>query len=95
MLFDIWYAAEDGARERDLEFVLAGTWAGSVLKRMKAHHQARLQERRAYAESQDPVRVRQMRAEKRRLRQEKHSERLALKKERDRIWRAEHEKGGT
>ena len=95
VLFDIWYAAEEGARERDLELVLAGTWAGSVLERMKAHHQARSEERRAYAESQDPVRVRQKREEKRRLRQEKHSERLALKKERDRTWRAKHEKGGT
>ena len=95
VLFDIWYAVGEEARERDLEPVLAGTWAGSVLERMKAHHQARMEARRAFAESQDPERVRQKREEKRRLRQEKHAERLALKKERDRIWRAKHEKGGT
>ncbi len=95
VLFEIWYAVGEAARERDLGSVLAGTWTGSVLERMKAHHQERMEERRAFAESQDPERVRQKRDEKRRLRQEKHSERLALKKERDRIWRAKHEKRGT
>ncbi len=95
VLFDIWYAVGEEARERDLGPVLAGTWAGSVLERMKAHHQERMEARRAFAESQDPERVRKKRDEKRRLRQEKHAERLALKKERDRIWRTKHEKGST
>jgi hypothetical protein len=77
VLFEIWYTVGESARERELEPILAGTWTGSVLERMKAHHRERMEEQRTFAESQDPERVRERRDEKRRLRQEKHAERLA------------------
>lgn len=91
ILFEIWQVAA----EHEFELVLEGTWAGGVLARMKAHHKAREDERRAFAESQDPIKVQQRREEKRRIRQEKHSERLNLKRERDRLWREKQEKGGA
>lgn len=85
-LFDIWYAIGVDRAERVLQPIVEGTWAGDVLARMKAHYEAREAARRAVAESQDPVRVQKSREDKRRIRQERHAERLARKKERDRLW---------
>ena len=93
VIHEVWYAIGEKAAERDLVSILAGTWAGSILESMKVHHRARVAARRAHEQSQDPEFVRQKREEKRRLRQEKHAERLVLKKERDRIWHEKHGKG--
>jgi hypothetical protein len=78
VLFDIWYAIDEFTADRELEPILVGTWGGEVLARMKAHHAAREAARRRFEESQDPIIVQARREEKRRLRQEKHAERIAL-----------------
>ncbi len=75
-----------------LELVLAESWAGHVLDRMKEHHAGRNEERRERAEFQRPANVQTRREEKKRLKQEQHHKRLVLKKERDRLWREHHEK---
>jgi hypothetical protein len=85
ILFEIWRMIGTVVAEREIEPILAGTWACGVLARMKAHHQARLNAHRAHAESE--AELQQRRQEKRRLRQEEHAERLERKKQRDRIWR--------
>ena len=90
ILFEVWSTLGEMEAERELEPALLGTWSGDVLARMKAHHKARQDARRVFAESQDPVRIEQRREEKRRLRQQKHVERQALKMERDRAWREKH-----
>jgi len=88
VLFDLWNSV---MLQRHLHF-LAGTWAGDVLERMKAHSQAETERRKAIAESEDPVLVQRRREEKRSLKQQRHQERLTLKKDRDRIWRENEKK---
>ena len=72
--------------------ILKGSWAGTVLHSMEEHHRVRQSERRAFEEYQDPANVQKRRDEKKRLKQERHQQRLALQKERNRIW---HETHGT
>jgi hypothetical protein len=86
MLFETWRSADASTFERELEPLLAGTWAGDALTGMKAHERVRQDARQRHAQSQ--VRQQQERAEKLRLKQETHIERLERKKERDRLWRA-------
>ena len=88
ILCDIWSAFS----KSQIEPLLQGTWAGDVLARMKVHYQAEEEAWRARKEYESPARVQQRREEKRRQKQEKHAERLALKKERDRIWWETHRK---
>lgn len=95
VLFEIWSTVGEVAAERQLYPILQGTWAGSVLVRMKEHHKERKAARYAFAENQDPVRVQQRREEQRRLKQERHVARLAMKIERDRIWREKQKRGDT
>lgn len=95
VLFEIWNTVGEVAVERQLDPILQGTWAGSVLARMKEHHKERKAARYAFAENQDPVRVQQRREEKQRLKQERHTARLAMKIERDRIWREKQKRGAT
>jgi hypothetical protein len=88
ILFLVWNSVGEFSTGRGfLEPILAGSWAGSVLDRMKAHHQQRMEERRVRHEYESPERVQQRREKKRCLRQEKHIERLKEKKERDRLWK--------
>lgn len=94
VLFEVWHALWDEAERHQLEADLAGTWAGGVLARMQAHHQARIEARRRHDEANDPERIRQSRQEKRRVKQEQHAQRLALKTERDRVWREKQRRGG-
>ena len=91
IITEIWSALGEIEAERRIEPLLNGTWAGNMLARMKVHHRDLEDARRARDEYRDPVRVQQRREEKRRLKQEKHEERLALKKQRDRIWREKQE----
>ena len=70
--------------DQEIEKRLAGSWAGEVLDRMKEHHQARL----AARELQSPANAKKRHDEKKRLKQEQHLGRLALKQERDKLWRA-------
>lgn len=76
------------AMEHEVEPILAGTWAGNVLARMQAHQRAREEAHRTHGENQ--AHLQQRREEKQRLRQRVHTERLARKKERDRLWREAH-----
>jgi len=88
ILYDLWSVLPPPT----VRSVLAGTWPGDVLKDMEEHHSKVQAAQRAREEFEDPVRVQQRREEKKRLRQERHQQRLALKVERDRIWREKHEK---
>ena len=87
VLFNIWTVLGEAAMARKFEPLLAGSWAGGILERMKAQYKAESERRKAIAEFQDPVCVQQRQEEKRARKEQKHKERLALKKERDRIWR--------
>jgi phage-related protein len=71
-----------------MELQLLGSWSGEVLARMKAHYQATVAARRAFAEFNDPVNVQKRRDEAKHQRQNLHAIRLERKKECDRIWRA-------
>jgi hypothetical protein len=93
LLFDLWYSIGKDADEQ-LTLVLEGTWAGTVLESMKTHYQNKLERQRAIAESQNPVLVERRKEEKRRLKQERHRERLSQKKERDRVWFGKQEGNG-
>jgi hypothetical protein len=88
VLFDLWNSMLLQGRER----LLAGSWAGGVLERMKDHYRAETERAKAIADFEDPRRVQERREEKRRLKQQKHQNRLALKKDRDRIWRENQKK---
>jgi hypothetical protein len=94
ILFEIWRTATSKRAEREWEPLLNGTWAGDVLARMKAHHERLQIARRARAEYESPLRVEERRAQKRKKRQEAHALRLALKVERDRLWREGQKKVG-
>ncbi len=83
LLFDLWSGIP--VIDKDLEVLLTGSWAGDVLRRMKEHHEALQAARRAAAELQANAPKR--REEQKRLKQEQHEKRLAMKKERDRLWR--------
>lgn len=78
----------------ELDHILAGSWAETVLDNMKDHFRWEMQAWYARRERESPEAVRALREEKRRLRQEKHDERLELKKERDRIWWETHRRPG-
>ncbi len=73
--------------DNEIEALLAGSWAGGVLARMKAHHEAKQAKRRVQEELNNPTIIEKRRAEKKRLKQDQHEKRMALKKERDRLWR--------
>lgn len=88
LLFDCWSGMP--LLDNDIEAVLTDSWAGDILRDMKKHHAAREVERRTRAEMQDPSNVQKRREERKRLKQEQHEQRLAAKKERDRIWREKH-----
>lgn len=74
-----------------VEDILAGSWARTVLDRMKAHSAAVEAARRARVAYETPEAAAQRRADKARARQEKHRQRLEAKKERDRLWRKRQE----
>jgi hypothetical protein len=85
ILFEIWtfFGEKDG--ESELALVLKGSWAGSVLARMRAHSAAVEAARRSRAEFEAGAQKRK--EERRRLKQDQHTARLAAKVERDRLWR--------
>ena len=74
----------------ELDSVLAGTWSGQVLRRMQEHHAAREAAQLARLEMDDPATVQKQRDEKKRIRQERHQQRLALQRERSRAWHERH-----
>jgi len=94
ILFDLWTVFGERVTDGDMNARLLGTWAGRVLSRMKEHYEADKQRRRAHDEANDPVLIQQRRAEKKRQKQERHSERLMQKEERDRVWREKRGKAG-
>ncbi|MEK6299354.1 MAG: hypothetical protein AABO41_01420 [Acidobacteriota bacterium] len=90
LLFDLWSGLP--FIDRDVETILDGTWAGRILRGMQEHQKATQEARRELEEYEDPVNVEKRREEKKRLKQEKHQERLALKKDRDQLWRERPDK---
>jgi hypothetical protein len=81
LIYDLW--SNVPVLDRELEQVLAGSWAGEVLLSMQRHHAAReASYRRADAMAAARV-VRE--EEKRKKRQEQHALRLERKRERDRL----------
>jgi hypothetical protein len=87
IIFDIWNTIGGRTAEGELSRALDGTWVGSILEDMKAHHRAEGKRRRAHAEKNDPAFIEKTREEKRRAREQKHAARLAAKSERDRLRR--------
>lgn len=81
--------------EVEAEQLLGQGWGGDVLRRMQEHHRRATAARRAKAEYEDPARVQERREEKKRVAQQRHEQRLALKKERDRTWRESQGKRGS
>lgn len=77
-------------RRHEIEPLLSGSWAGDVLNMMKVHYEERQAVQRARAVFEDPDNVRNRRKEKNRLKQEKHTERLAEQRERSRLWHENH-----
>ena len=75
--------------ETETATVLVGSWSGSLLRRMQEHNAARVAASRARDAFEANAQTR--RAEKKRLKQEQHQERLARKKEHDRVWREKRE----
>jgi hypothetical protein len=92
VLTDIWVALGDAKAEQAIEPLLTGSWAGDLLLRMKQHHAALLEADRKRQEEQDPVHIGARRTEKRRLKQQRHADRLARKRDRDRV-RRDHSAG--
>lgn len=90
LLFDLWSGIP--FMDREVETILNGTWPGRVLHGMQQHHRATQEARRKLQEYDDPVNVQKRREDKKRLTQERHQERLALKKERDRLWREKQDR---
>jgi hypothetical protein len=82
LVFDICKSIGEAEAARILE----GSWGGLVLKCMQEHHKSLTAEREAREEYQSPEGVRQRREEVKRSAQERHQQRLALKKERDKVW---------
>ncbi len=67
--------------DKDIEVLLTGTWAGDVLSGMREYDRARAAERRKREEFESQANVQKRREEKKRVRQEHHQQRLALKQE--------------
>lgn len=84
VLHEIWRGFFHISRQ-ELRSTLSGSWPGEILARMEAHERAREAARKASSDDADRARVRK--EERRKERQESHRKRLALKVERDRIWR--------
>ena len=84
ILFDLWSGMP--YLDQEIEEILQGSWAGGVLQRMKAHHAALQAARKAEAEYQSSDAVHMRREAKRLLKQEQHSRRLEIKRERDKLW---------
>jgi len=70
--------------------MLDNTWAGNVLGRMQSHERQVEESRAQRSAYESPARVAERREEKRRQRRGLHEQRLALKNERDRLWRLAH-----
>lgn len=80
--------------EREAEQLLGQSWGGDLLRRMQEHHRRVTAARRSKAEYEDPAKVQERREERKRVLQQRHEQRLALKKERDRAWRESQGKPG-
>jgi hypothetical protein len=78
--------------EAQVSELLGDGWAGAVLRRMQEHHEAVSRERGVTAKYESPESVQARREEKKRLKQERHQQRLAEKVLRDAEWRARQEK---
>lgn len=90
ILIDLWSGIP--LLDKDIERILSGSWCDDVLHRMQEHYEAKMAKRRAREEYEDPGNVQKRREEKKRLKQEQHQRRLAIKKERDRSWHEKHGK---
>ena len=73
-----------------LDPILENTWAGNVLTDMQSHERYVGESRNERLTYESPKQVAERREEKRRQRRGPHEQRLALKKERDRLWRLAH-----
>ena len=90
IFFDVWRTVGTPTAERVYQPVVEGTWAGSVLRAMQEHFRHREEACRQHEVFHSREVVEARRADKRRLKQQAHAERLARKKERDRLWFEQH-----
>ncbi|MFC1805392.1 hypothetical protein ACFL09_00230 [Planctomycetota bacterium] len=87
---EVWSSVGRPTGECVYQPMLEGTWAGDVLRAMQEHHRGRMEDRRQHDLASSPEAAQARREEGRRLRQQKHAERLARKRERDRLWFEQH-----
>ena len=80
LLFDLWYVSYP--LQTEIEAIVAGSWAGEVLQSMNAHDATQVARRQAKEEYASPENVQKRREEKKRLKQERHQQGLAVKQER-------------
>jgi hypothetical protein len=92
IFFDAWYTIGQECAQCELEPILADSWAGGVLARMKAHYRARQKALAAYREYNNHETIRKRHEEKARARQQRHAERLKGKRPRGQIGIEEHKK---
>lgn len=76
--------------ERVYQPMVEGTWAGSVLCAMQEHYRHRMEERKQHELFNSREAIEARHEEKLRLKRQAHAERLARKKERDRLWFEQH-----
>lgn len=88
VIFELWRAT--WLSVPDMRPQLEGTYAGDVLQRMEAHHEAVEAARVAAQRRSDPELARERREQKKRERQAAHTERIALQRERSREWHEAH-----
>ena len=87
LLYEIW---RSGNLSTEVETMMAGSWAGHVLKAMQEHEARRQVARKAHEIRNDPETLSARRENVRRERQIRHAARLEAKMERDRLISAEH-----
>ena len=86
LLFDLWGVSSIWLHES--EPLLAGTWGGDILRRMREHEAARLAAQLEREENDQ-----RRREEKKSVRQEQYHRRLAHQKECSRVWHEIHKPG--
>lgn len=89
LLCDMWSGIP--ILDNEVERILGDSFAGMVLGMMKKHHA----EREAARAEFSPEKVKARRDAKRLIKQEQHSQRLARKQERDRLWKLHHHNEGV
>lgn len=91
LIFDVWYSVP--GLEQEVESTLGASWAGNVLKAMKAHHAEQLRRRAKHDELNSPEAIQRRREAKKMANLERHLARIARKSSRDHATKDSHSQG--